>query len=301
MKKSVFLFVAACLFLSATSIALAQEQAPSGPPKVLQIFREEVKPGKAPAHEKVEAGWPRAFAHANSPTHYLAMVSVTGPSEAWFITGFDSLAAWEKDRQDNQKNAALTAELNQLEEKDGELLSGLRSIVATYREDLSYRPTGANMGQMRYFYVTTFRIRPGHENDFIEANKIIRGAHEKANVPEHWAVFQVTSGMPNGTYLSFQPLKSLAEVDAFPQTHGKDYQGAIGDEGRQKLRELAGAGTLFTETSIFAFNPKMSYVSQQTASADPDFWTPKAVAKAAPAAKREVKEEAKAKPPKARP
>jgi len=25
------------------------------------------------------------------------MVSQTGPSEAWFITGFDSLAAWEKD------------------------------------------------------------------------------------------------------------------------------------------------------------------------------------------------------------
>src|SRR5713226_7208291 len=82
-KRGVFLFVAACLLLSATSLALAQEQAPSGPPKVLQIFREEVKPGKAPAHEKVEAGWPRAFANASSPTHYIAMVSVTGPSEAW--------------------------------------------------------------------------------------------------------------------------------------------------------------------------------------------------------------------------
>ena len=292
MKKSVFLFVAACLFLSASSIALAQEQAPSGPPKVLQIFREDVKPGKGAAHEKVEAGWPRAFANAKSPTHYIAMVSVTGPSEAWFLTGFDSLAAWEKDRQDTEKNTALTAVLDQLLEKDGELLSGFRSIVATYREDLSYRPTGVNIGQMRYFYVTTFRIRPGHENDYVAANKIVRAAHEKANVPEHWAVFQVTSGMPNGTYLSFQPLKTLAEVDAFSQTHGKAYQEATGDAGRQKLRELAGAGTLSSETSIFAFSPKMSYVSKETASADPDFWTPKPAAKAVPAAKKEVKEPA---------
>ena len=289
MKKSAFLFVAACLFLSASATALAQEQAPSGPPKVLQIFREDVKPGKGAAHEKVEAGWPRAFANAKSPTHYIAMVSVTGPSEAWFLTGFDSLAAWEKDRQDTEKNTALTAVLDQLLEKDGELLSGFRSIVATYREDLSYRPTGVNIGQMRYFYVTTFRIRPGHENDYVAANKIVRAAHEKANVPEHWAVFQVTSGMPNGTYLSFQPLKTLAEVDAFSQTHGKAYQDATGDEGRQKLRELAGAGTLSSETSIFAFSPKMSYVSKETASADADFWTPKRAARAAPAAKKEVK------------
>jgi hypothetical protein len=276
-KKSMFLFVAACLFLTTTSIALAQEQTTSGPPKVLQIIREEVKPGKGAAHEKVEAGWPRAFANAKSPTHYIAMTSVTGPSEAWFVSGFDSLASWEKDRLDNEKNTALTAELNQLDEKDGALLSGIRSVVATYREDLSYRATGVNIGQMRYFYVNTFRIRPGHENDYIQANKIVRDAHEKANVPEHWAVFQVMSGMPSGTYLTFQPLKSLAEVDAFPQTHGKAYQEATGDDGRQKLRELASAGTLSSEVAIFSFSPKMSYASKEVASADPDFWTPKAL------------------------
>ncbi|MBI3668973.1 MAG: hypothetical protein HY237_04235 [Acidobacteria bacterium] len=292
MKKSMFLFVAACLFLSTTSIALAQEQAPSGPPKVLQIYREEVKPGKGAAHEKVEAGWPRAFANVKSPTHYLAMVSVTGPSEAWFVTGFDSLAAWEKDRLATEKNPALTAELDQLGAKDGELLSSVRSIVASYREELSYRATGVNLGQMRYFYVTTFRIRPGHENDFVEANKIIRAAHEKANVPEHWAVFQVLSGLPSGTYLTFQPLQSLAEVDTFPQTHGKTYQEATGDEGRQKLRELTSAGMLSSETSIFLFSPKMSYVSKETAAADPGFWTPKPAVQVAAVAKKEGKEAA---------
>jgi hypothetical protein len=283
-KKSVFLPIAACLFLSAALVAQAQE--PSGPPKVLQIFREEVKPGKEAAHAKVEAGWPRAFASVKSPTHYLAMVSITGPSEALFVAGFDSLAAWEKDRQNNDKNAALTAQLDRLSEKDGELLSGGRSIVAIYREELSYRSAGINIGQMRYFYVTTFRVRPGHDNGFVEANKIVRAAHEKADVPEHWAVFQVISGMPTGTYLTFQPLKSLAEVDAFPQTHGKAYREAIGDDGRKKLSELASAGSLSSETNIFAFSPKMSYVSKETVAADADFWKPKTVAKAAAGAKK---------------
>src|SRR5262249_34290246 len=138
-----------------------------------------------------------------------------------------------------------------------------------------------------YFYVTTFRVRPGHGNDFVEANKIIKAAHEKADVPEHWAVYQVTLGMPAGTYLTFQPLKTLADVDAFEQNHGKAFQDAIGEEGQKKLRELASAGYLSFEANVFAFNPKMSYASKETASADPDFWMPKLGAKAAPAVKKE--------------
>ncbi len=289
MKKRIFLCVAVCLFLSSGLIALAQEPASSGPPKVLQIYREEVKPWKGAAHEKVEAAWSRALANAKSSAHYLGMVSVAGPSEAWFLTGFDSLAAWERNRMENEKNTALTAEIDQLGERDGEFLTGVRSVVATYRENLSYRPGGMNLGQMRYFYVTTFRIRPGHEKDYLDANKIVREAHEKANVPEHWAVYQVISGMPSGTYLVFQPLKTLAEVDAFSETHGKMYGEAIGEEGRQKLRDLASASTITSETSIFLFNPKMSYVSQELASADPTFWTPKPVVEAASVTKKKMK------------
>lgn len=295
MKKSIVLLLTMSLFLAATSIALAQEQRMSGPPKVIQIFVEQVKPGKGTAHEKNEAGWPRAFASAKSPTYYIAMTSQTGPSEAWFIAGFDSLAAWEKDNKSNEKNVALTATLNQLSEKDGEFLNGVRSIVASYRDELSYRTAGINIWQDRYFYLTTVRVRPGHGNEFIEANKIYKDAHEKANVPESWAVFQVEAGMPAGTYLTFQPLKSLAEVDAFTQTHGKAYQDAIGDEGRKKLRELNSASVLNLENSIFTFNPKMSYVSKELAGADADFWVPKPAAKPAPVASKEG-EKAKAKP-----
>lgn len=274
-KRNMVLVLAGCFLLAETSVVLAQEPAPMGPPKILQIYREEVKPGKVAAHEKVEAGWPRAFAAAKWPTHYLGMVSLTGPNEAWFVTGFDSLAAWEKDQRDAQKNVALQTNLDRLSAQDGELLSGLRSLTAAYRSDLSYRAEGVTIGTMRYFYVTTYRIRPGHENDFIEATKLVRAAHEKANVPEHWAVFEVMSGMPGPTYLIFQPLKSLAEVDGFPQTHGQAFRDAIGDEGRKKLADLASAATISREVNILAFNPKMSYVSKETASADPEFWTPK--------------------------
>ena len=48
---------------------------------------------------------------------------------------------------------------------------------------------------------------------------------------------------------------------------------------------------LNVESHIYRFNPKMSYVSKEFAAEDPDFWTPKLEAvKAAPAAKKQVKE-----------
>lgn len=93
MRRTFLTVLAAFLVLSVAWPAMAQQGAP---PNVIQIYREEVKPGKVAAHEKTEVGWPRAFAKANSPDHYIAMTSMTGPNEAWFINGYDSLATLEK-------------------------------------------------------------------------------------------------------------------------------------------------------------------------------------------------------------
>ena len=295
MKKCIVFLSTLSLILTGASMLKAQGEANLGAPKVLEIGIEQIKPGKGTAHEKNEAGWPRAFASAKSPTYYVAMTAVTGTNQVWFLSGFDSMAAIEKDTKSNEKNAALTAETNQLGEKDGEFLSGARGIVANYREDLSYRAAGINVWQMRYFYVTTVRVRPGHANEFIEATKLYRNAHEKADIPEAWAVYHVESGMPDGTYLILQPLKSLAEVDAFAETHGKPYQDAIGDEGQQKLRELNSSSILNSENTVFAFSPKMSYVSKEVAGADADYWMPKPVAKPAAVASKDG-DKTKAKP-----
>ena len=292
MRKCFFLLFVISLLLAGATQALAQASTPAvgGPPPVIQIFREEVKYGKGTAHEKFETGFVRAFAKANWPTHYLAISSLTGPGEAWYTTWYDSFDAWEKDRQAVEKASALAAELDQLAEKDAEFISSGRSIAAVYRKDLSYRREGVNIFTMRYFTVTTIRVRPGHNDDFEELRKIVNAAHEKANVDEHWSVYQVVSGAPAGTFLLFLPYKSFKEVDAVPEKHGKAYQDALGDEGRKKVRELSSAAIFSSENSLFAFSPKMSYVSKEGAAADPDFWTPKpkkAAAKPAAAAEKE--------------
>ncbi len=283
MKKTLFLLCTAGLILSGAAAARAQAPASMpGPPKVLQIIREEVRVGKGFAHEQNEAAYAQAFKKAKWPTNYLGMTSITGPSEAWFQIRYDSFEAWEKDQQAAQKNTALEAALRPLDEKEAKFISGTRSLVAVYREDLSYH-TKVNLPQMRYFRIVTYRVRPGHESDFAETAKIVRGAYEKANVDMPWAVYQISSGMPGPTFLVFIPMKSLQEIDAAVARSGK-IQEAEGEEGQKKLQTLVSQGYLSAESNIYAFSPKISYVSKEFAAGDPDFWTPKPKGPAKPAA-----------------
>ncbi len=249
-------------------------------PNYIQIFREEVKVGHTAGHAKTEAGWPRAFAKANWPTNYMALTSVTGPNEAWYLTAWDSLAAWEKDTAAIAANSALQTETDRLSAEDAQHLNNGRSIVARYRADLSHRP-GVNIATQRYFSITIVRVRPGRNEDFETARKINVAAHVKTGVNDNHSVYQVLTGMPAGTFLIITPMKSLAEVDAAPQLHGQAYRDAIGDDGRKKLSELASSSTISAETNYFAFSPGMSYPSQAFIDADPAFWKPKPVKVAA--------------------
>ena len=63
------------------NVAVAQDL-PKTQPKILTIYREEVKVGRAAEHAKHEAGWPAAYEKAKSPIYYLALTSMTGPQRS---------------------------------------------------------------------------------------------------------------------------------------------------------------------------------------------------------------------------
>jgi hypothetical protein len=58
----------------------AQNAQEDGPPNVLVIQREYLKPGKGGMlHERSESAFVRAFANAKSDSHYFALDSLSGP------------------------------------------------------------------------------------------------------------------------------------------------------------------------------------------------------------------------------
>ena len=280
MKKAyVFLFAIGVLAALAPQVTA---QNPQGPPPVLTIFREDVKAGRGAAHEKLEAGYVAALRKAKWNTYSLAMTSVSGNGDAWFMTGYPSLEAWETDRQNQSKNAAMVSEFERLDELDTQFRTGQRQMVARLREDLSYQ-SNVDVAHMRYFEVITFRVRPGHDDQFAEAAKLIRGAYEKSKVDMHWATYAVVTGAPAGTYLVFIPMKSLKMMDPNPEIE-KAMMAAMGEENGRKLDKIAGEAYISMESTIYGFSPRMSYVPKEWEDADAAFWKPKpmAVAKAAP-------------------
>lgn len=262
----------------ATAPLSAQEAKPAdAAPALLQIYREEVKPGKDAAHEANEAGWPAAAAKAGLTSHYIAMTSVTGPSEAWFVTPYASWAEWEKTIKAGEASPGYTAETQKLWAQDGELLSRSSVIVASHRPAMSYR-TSSNMVPKRYMQLQLIRVKPGRTREFVDGWRAIAAAHEKAKMEESWGFYQVTSGMPDGTYLYFQSMTSMADIDKLGPMHGADaYRDAVGEGGRARQREMQQEAIDWSQNMLFAFNPKMSYVPKAWADADP-FWAPKPAA-----------------------
>lgn len=268
----------------AQSSSTNQPQAPA-PPAVLEILREDIKPGKGSAHDAFETGYVQALTKANWPIYYLAMTTISGPSEAWFILTHDSFAGLEKGRQNLAKTPTLQRQLDQLDHQDGEFRANQRTMLAVFNKELSYHSerVAASVPKSRYFNVLTVRMRPGRDIEFNQAVRTYIAAAEKAKIEGGFATYQVISGAPGGTYLIFIPMKSLAEMDAEPANQ-RAINAALGMEEGQKLLKAVGESFLTEESAVFAFNPKTSYVSKEFASNDPDFWTPKAATATKPAA-----------------
>jgi hypothetical protein len=282
MKRSICLLLTVAAVLLGAVSAAAQTQLP----KVLWIFREDTKPARGSAHEKVEHGLAQHWAKSNVQP-FLAVEAVSGTAtEVMFLSGYDSLAAMEKDYQTFGK-ASNGAEYDALERQEAELVNSVRSIIAVLRPDMSYRAEHfmGVMTQSRYFNIETFRVRLGHDADFAAGGKLFQNAYEKMKHEQPYAMYQVVLGAPEGTYLLFSPMKSLKEMDDEFANQGAFMQ-AMGEDNMKNL--MKGAGDVFVtmESNVYAFNPNMSNVSKEVAAADPKYWTPKPVAKRAPAPKK---------------
>ncbi len=190
MKRFVLSIIAVCLVAGASVFAQTAPAQPGALPKVIRIYREEVKPGKGAAHVKTEAGWPKAFGKAGTTNYYLALRSVSGANEALFLEPHPSYASVEKADAAVDKNAALTAELNNLSEEDGAHLSNTRTLMLSLNEEIS-RPGSDLIAVMRYFVITTYRVRPGHGAEFIEARRLVKSVST-----QNYAVYNVSSGAP---------------------------------------------------------------------------------------------------------
>jgi len=295
--KRVFFAITLVMGSAGLSQLVAQER-PMGPPPALLIVREDIKPGQMPAHNKHSAGYAKIFNKLQTNSYRLAMVPVAGnENEVVYITGLDTFAQMEQMQRDTDKkmgsaSGAMRTELDRLERQAPDLHSGMRDLFAIYRSEMSYDP-GVDIAKMRYFAITTVRIRPGMDDEYIESiRNLVNVAREKAKAELHVAAFQVIAGAPAAagtTYMFFRPMISLSDYDL---KIGGRVRSAMSDEQKKKADKAAGDVILNTETSVYAFMPDMSYLPKEMIARDPAFWgrkTEAASSSGRPARKRPAK------------
>jgi hypothetical protein len=276
LSKTIGICAGLCFFIGGVSglpAARAQETGAKAtpPPKVLVIDIEWLKPGKSgSAHQKTESAFIQASEKAKSAQHYLAMEALSGPPRSLFFFSYDSFAALEKQRKEEMGNAALSADIDRAYAEDGDLLSSMARNIFTLRDDLMAEP-GVAIPTMRYMQIIRVTVRPGHQADWEEYLKMLRSNLDKTQPGRHIALYQSAFGWENGgIWLLITPMKSLDEVDQANANNAKFIQN-MGDTNTKRYRELAGLAIESSQRNLYAFNPEMSYVQDEWATADP-FW-----------------------------
>jgi hypothetical protein len=193
------------------------------------------------------------YAEAKDAITVLGATSVTGPSETWSFEMLDSFASME------DLDKALSMMSTGVPYSD-DVLPPARTLIALYRANLSHRWDEAAkiIPKARYFLVSIYRIRPGAQTSFADLVKMRTSRFESINFDQPELAYQIMSGMPSGTFLFITPLVSLATFD----------------DGLAKtpdgIKEIAAEQKL---AALFRIDPRRSYVSDEFASADPEFWS----------------------------
>jgi len=256
-----------CLVAIAPSAVRAQY---ASPPQVL-VIREFPKPDAGgPSHEKTEAAYIAAAAKAGkSPSHHIALTSMTGPQRVLFISGYSSFAALEAEGKVAEKNSSAGAALDH----------PIDVSHWAYRPDLSLNTR--DLVGVRYLEVQLIITKPGHTEEFDEWLKMYVDGYK--NVPGYnWATYQQVFGTNYYAYLFIARYKSLSEVDdawAFGGSATKAFDLAHGASGLKKLHALQAIVTDSEMTNLFRLRPEMSRPTEDVIKAEPSFWSPAGASK----------------------
>jgi hypothetical protein len=202
----------------------------------------------------------RPIVNTRATVNVIALTAVSGPLDAWSLELHDSFGSLE----DLDKALGGAIPVN----APG---PGVRAAIGRYQAGLSYRPEQwmQDLPKARYIDVAIYRIGPAEHGDFIKLLKTRRVALSSVNLDRPSMVYQIVSGEPAGTYMVLTALPSLRVFD-----DGKPAAPVYAEGDQAAARKAAADIEGASEHSLFRIEPKFSYVLDDFASGDPNFWRP---------------------------
>jgi hypothetical protein len=144
---------AVLLLLLLTSPLLAQ-----APPRFLYIYRDSLKLGVDSSYGAIEDEAARICADLRCPNPYLALESLSGPHEAWWLNAMATEADTTRVRSSYAENRPLLEALGAVAKRKDSLIGTPIQGYAVYRPDLSRAPAWSVAGA-RFMVVTVTRSR----------------------------------------------------------------------------------------------------------------------------------------------
>jgi len=262
------------LMAFAPSLCAQSNQAsrlPGEPPKILNIVRQQLIPGKAGAYAELLKRIGAEYNRRGIPVYWYGAQSFTGPLEGLYLNFFESFAEMNATNDALNKAVAANPALAQMQEQLLTYTSGVTNAFAVRRDDLGYRWDAIDFSKVRVLRVATIQVRQGHEAEFAEAIRGLRAAYARLNANAYWATYQVTAGAPSSTFVIFLPMRSLDEMDdyinrlaALPEAEGPGVAGQLQQIARDAYRSW--------DSELFSVNPSQSHMPADFMTGDPAFW-----------------------------
>lgn len=241
------------------------------PPNLLLLVRQEVQPGRATEHQKLEVGMARTADRLDVPSYWIELQSMSGTREAVFFNPFDSFERLEGATFDWLQLVSSRAEIARLQEQIDALVTSERTVVALRRDDLGYLAETINLSEARFVRMVEIRVISGHETDFVRVFQDLGETYAKAKMDRSWVVYQVNAGMPAPAFLVLVPMASLSE-DVDLVSSAEELGGGEMEVVVQQIKQLEREAFASTESNLYLLHPEMSHVSRDFAAGDPDFW-----------------------------
>ena len=238
------------------------------PPPAIRIVRETARNGTAAAHLANEKSWVATLRSKKVPYSYVGAVAASGSPEFWFIGGAESFAGLEQLDQVYQTDRALAHQLDTVLAREAAFVTGVQTVLAAYRPDLSYRPVFI-LPETRHFWVSTFTVRAGHEAALDSVLKAYASAYAAARVNTPWVTYQLMAGGDSPTYYLFMPMESYGTIDQDLAS-----MASVGSQFPSPAAIAAqfAASTERVEVQVLTVDPQISYVPAGFAKQDKAFW-----------------------------
>jgi len=268
-------FAAILLSLVCASILFGQDakaaSPAAAPPNILLLVHQEILPGRASDRQRLETNISRACDRLDASSFWIDLQSLTGPRDTLFFDAFDSFEHLGQSEDNWRQFYAAHPDLARMKDDIDALVGSERTIVAVRRDDVGYLAESIDLSETRFLRIFEVRLLPGHENDFVEALRILADAYTKIKAETPWLVYQVNLGMTSPSFLILLPMSEVAQNDDFLALRD-NLVSAEGEEGADRLKQIARESYASTESNLYAVKPEMSHVSKEFAAGNADFW-----------------------------